>query len=190
MQIKIMSFEDSWNMELQKINFYKNKNIKWQNYFISEDFLKENINILKLKYKKMYKNTPFEIFKFFIPKWIEYDIILNCGVGGIYNEAEKKIYISVNSKTKIDIFYDTLIHEYCHIKYNHFFCGLPHDFLEEGIEVIAAKKYGVYSFDHKKYNLFDVIELDHLRSSIIKAASKYDLLTKEKEKNNVFTFIP
>lgn len=184
-----MPFEESWNMELQKANFYKNKDIKWQDYFISEDFLKENTEDLKSKYKKMYRATQFKIFKCFVPTWIPYDIVLNCGIGGNYNESKKIIYVSVNPGTSISTFYDTMIHEYCHIEYNKYLYGLPHNFLEEAIETIAAKKFGVFSFDHKEYKLFSMIDPDHLRSSILKAATKYNLLTNESH-NDVFTFIP
>ena len=189
MSVTIMPLENSWNLELQKAEFYKGKNIKWQDYFISEDFLKEDLETLKLKYRKIYKSTQFKVFQCFIPAWIPYDIVLNCGVGGNYNETEKIIYISVNPGTSINTFYDTLMHEYCHIEYNKYLYGLPHDFLEEAIEVIAAKKYGVFSFDHKKYKLFSMIDMDHLRSSIYKAAEQYGLLTKENH-DDVFTFIP
>lgn len=187
--IEIMPFEESWNLELQKAEFYKNKDIKWQDYFVSEDFLKENTEGLKSKYKKIYKTTQFEIFKSFIPKWIPCHIILNCGVGGNYNESKQIIYISVNPKTSITTFYNTLMHEYCHIEYNKYLRNMPHDFLEEVIEIIAAKKYGVFSFDHKKYQLFSMIDLDNLQSSILKAANKYKLLIEESN-DNVFTFIP
>ena len=217
MQIEIMSFEESWNLELQKAEFYKDKDIKWQDYFVSEDFLKEDTEDLKSKYRKIYKTTQFEIFKSFIPKWIPCRIILNCGVGGNYNESKQIIYVSVNPATSITTFYNTLMHEYCHIEYNKYLRNMPHDFLEEAIEdaykrlikpaiereirntlteraeeaieVIAAKKYGVFSFDHKKYRLFSMIDLDNLQSSILKAANKYKLLIKESN-DNVFTFVP
>ena len=121
-----MPLEESWNMEVQKAEFFKNKDIKWQDYFISEDFLKEDLETLKLKYRKIYKSTQFKVFQCFIPAWIPYDIVLNCGVGGYYNETEKIIYISVNPGTSINTFYDTLMHEYCHIECNKYLaCTIP-----------------------------------------------------------------